>query len=140
MPACEDGSAQRQITGALAASEDSSIVLLNLNRFDSTGGGINFFQCLATTGLTSAECIHAGVGMDVIHQTSGTFGNMSNATTTESSTETNRTAAFTSTGTDVTMFPADNDDVIIGSLTKFGEISFVLATEASGAGIKPVFA
>jgi len=127
------------ITGAITAGEDTALMLLNLDRFASLGGGVNMLECLSTTGAADAECIHVGVGLDVIHQTSGTLGNMSNATTTDSGTETNRRAAFIDTGTDVTIFPANSDNVLIGDTARFGEISFVLDTEASGAGIKPTF-
>ena len=126
-------------TGNLSQGEDEALILLNINRFDSSGGDIHGIECLATTGLATAECMEVGAGVNVLEQQSGTFVDMQNATTTDSGVETNRTAAFTSISVDVTIFPADNDDVIIGDPAKFEEIEFILDTVASGAGINPVF-
>jgi len=127
------------ITGAISAGESESGILINLNIFASTGGDVHGITFLSTTGGAEVHALEIGVGIAPLVQLSGTFGDMNNATSTDSGTETNRTAAFTSTGTDVAIFPANNDDIIIGDAVQFSEIEVVLDTVASGAGIKPQF-
>lgn len=122
-------------TGALAISEDTAILLLSLNRFASTNGGVNIVQCLSTTGSAEAECLHVGVGMSALHQTVGTFGDMDECT----DVGVDILSSCTSTSSDVEIFSLDNDELVIGDAATFGEITFQLATEAGGAGIKPKF-
>jgi len=124
------------VTGALAGGEDTALLLLNLNRFASTGGGVNIVECLATTGGAAGECLHVGVGIDAIHQTVGTFGDMDSCTYPGL---TDILSSCTSTASDATLFETNNSELVIGDAATFGEIEFILATEASGAGIKPKF-
>jgi len=121
--------------GTLAAGEDTAMLLLNLNRFDTTGGGVNMAECLATTGSADAECLHVGVGLDALHQTVGTLGDMDECT----DNGVDILASCTDTGTNATIFDEDDDELVIGDAAQFGEIEFVLLTTASGAGIKPTF-
>jgi hypothetical protein len=77
----------------------------------------------------------AGVGVNPIEQLSGVFVDMDSALVNA----TDRLSEFTTAGSDVQMFIADNDTVTIGSAAKFEEIEFLLAITASNPGIFPVF-
>lgn len=123
------------ITGAVGAGSDDSIILVNIDESAATGGEVHALEVLATTGSATVEAIHAGVGVTPLHQSVGTFGDMDSALVNA----VDRLAEFISTGSDIAMFVADNDTVTIGDAAKFGEIEFLLATVASGAGVKPTF-
>jgi hypothetical protein len=122
-------------TGAVEAGSDDSVILVNIDESASLGGEVRALEVLATEGSAMVEAIHVGVGVAVLHQSVGTFGDMDSALVKA----VDRLAEFTSTGSDIVMFVADNDTIIIGDAAQFGEIEFLLDTVASGPGIKPRF-
>lgn len=122
--------------GALADGEDETGFLSNIDIFDTTGGDVHHIQCDTSTGSASADCLKVTAGTGVFEQEVGVFGNVGFASTTALG---DTTSQFNSAGTDVTLFASDNDVVVVADLSKFQEIEFVLATVASGAGIKPSF-
>ncbi len=128
-------------TGAIAAGEDEAVILANIDESTSTGGVIAGVEILTTTvGSATVYGTQAGVGVHPILHGSGTFGDMDYARyTTSGGGEVDCLTAFTSTGTDVTMFTADNDYIIIGDAATFSELEFILDTTATGPGIKPTF-
>lgn len=124
---------------ALAAGEVGTPIEINVDTADSTGGIIEAISVNKVgAGSAAVHAIHVRTGVEVIHQTSGTFGNMDTAFTYDGS-YANVTAAFTSTGTDVQMFVSDNDYIYIGHSTTFSEISVILAIVAANPGVKPTF-
>ena len=123
------------ITGAVAAAEEEAVVLVNVDKVASTGGDVTAFKVLSSTGSAVVHGYEPGLGVDPVLQHSGTFGDMDSALVNA----TDRLTEFTSTGSDITLFVADNDTVTIGDAAKFEELEFRLATVASGGGIKPTF-
>ena len=123
------------ITGAIAAGSSDSVILVNIDESASTGGEVHGLEVLSTTGSAVVQAIRVGVGVAPIHQSVGTFGNMDSALVKA----VDRLTEFTSVGSDIAMFVADNDTITIGDAAKFGEIEFLLDTMTSGAGVKPTF-
>jgi len=124
-------------TGAVSTGEDEEGVVINLDQTDATGGHFAGFEVIANPGgLDDIFALEAGALVGPVFQLVGTFGDMDFASTTAGG---NVLADFTTTTTNVTLFASNNDTVLIGDANKFGEISFVLATPASGAGIVPTF-
>ena len=125
-------------TGAIAIGADESVILVNIDESAATGGDISALEVLATEGSASMFGLFAGALVNPIEQLSGSFADMDSAVyTTSGGGEVDCLADFISTGSDVTLFTADNDYVTIGNTAKFEEIEFLLATGASGAGVKP---
>tara|TARA_R110000868_G_scaffold112527_2_gene302982 strand:+ start:12367 stop:16146 length:3780 start_codon:yes stop_codon:yes gene_type:complete len=122
------------ITGAIASGDDEAAILVNIDKFASTGGDIVALEVLSTSGGATTTAMLAGADVGVIEQTSGTFGDMDSALVNA----TDRLTEFTTIGSDVQMFVADNDTVTIGNLAKFEEIEFILAIVAS-QNINPTF-
>jgi hypothetical protein len=124
------------ITGAIAAGEDEGAILINVDESDSTGGDVNVLEVLATgEGSATIHGYTAGIGVAPVAQLSGSFGNMDSALVNA----VDRLTEFTTPGSNVSIFVADNDTVTIGDAAKFQEIEFILATVASGSGIAPTF-
>ena len=123
-------------TGAIATGQDEAVLLVSLNEDASTGGVVAGLEVLTTdTGSATVYGMLAGVNVGPINHQSGTFGDMDSALVNA----TNRLTEFTSTGSDIAMFVADDDTVTIGDAAQFTEIEFILSTVASGAGVKPTF-
>ncbi|HEC64767.1 MAG TPA: hypothetical protein ENI23_05715 [bacterium] len=127
------------ISGDIPSGSDEAVILVNLNRFDSTNtdADIMALEVLSTTGSAKAEALHVGAGIDVIHHFSGTFANMGFASSTADGALFIHSA--TSTALDATMFASNSDVVVIADVAQFSEIEVILDTVASGAGIKPEF-
>jgi len=106
------------------------------------GGGEYHAIDVATTGTSSATLAALGThtGIDVIHQHTGSFIAPTQAWTYDDSGGTygEVTTAFGSAGTDVTIFPDDDDAIFVGANAAFDEIEVILATAAS-VDIKPTF-
>jgi len=123
-------------TGAQAATDEDAIILININELDSNSGHIIGLQVLSTGGGSDeVHVIHAGANVAPIDHESGGLGNLDIARVVD----TDRTTEFNSTSSDIVMFETDNSSVTVGSLSKFTQIQFVLATVASGGGIAPTF-
>lgn len=127
--------------GALSAGEDEEAILINIDESAAGGGNMAAVEVLATgEGSATLYGLETGAGVNPILNLSGTFGDMDYVRYTVSGGgETDGLTAFTSTGTDVTLFTADNDYVIIGDAATFEEIELILDTVASGSGIAPTF-
>ncbi len=123
------------VTGGIIAGEDEAINLINIDESGSSGGDVHAVEVLATEGSAAVYGLIASAGVNPVKQLSGSFGDMDSALVNA----TNRLSEFISTGSNIVMFVADNDTVTIGDANKFEEIEFLLATTASGAGIRPTF-
>ncbi len=114
-------------TGALAAGDEEACILVNIDESLATGGEIYALEVLATEGSAEVFGMATGAGVGVIDQHVGTFGDMDSALVNS----TDRLAEFTSAGSDIVFFVADNDTVTIGNAAAFSEIEFLLDTVAS---------
>ena len=126
-------------TGAISAGEDDAIILVDINEFDATGGAIYGLEVLATDG--GADAIYgmkAGAVVGPVLQDSGTFANPTTGTNDTPSTDV-PAMIDGSTGTNTTIFVADDDYILIGAAAPFTEIEFNIETPASNPGIKPTF-
>ncbi|KKL47598.1 hypothetical protein LCGC14_2333920, partial [marine sediment metagenome] len=123
------------ITGAIDDGQDEGVILLNIDESLADGGEVFGLEVLATEGSATIWGLKAAALVGPIHQDSGVFSNMDSALVNA----TNRLSEFISAGSDIAIFVADNDTVTIGNAAKFEEIEFLLATVASGGGIRPTF-
>ncbi len=123
------------ITGAIVDGQDEGVILLNIDESLANGGEVFGLEVLATEGLANIWGLKAAALVGPIHQDSGVFVNMDSALVNA----VDRRAEFISTVSDIPIFVAFNDTVTIGHATKYEEIEFLLATVASGGGIKPTF-
>ncbi|KKN31246.1 hypothetical protein LCGC14_0825900 [marine sediment metagenome] len=126
-------------TGTIASGEDEAVILVDINEFDAGGGEVIALEVLATSGGADAIWgMKAGAIVGPILQDSGTFANPNTAT---NNTATTNVADMKdgSTGTNTTIFVADDDYIIIGATNPFTEIEFNIETPAANPGIKPTF-
>jgi hypothetical protein len=123
------------ITGAIGAGDSEAVNLINIDETSATGGEVAALEVLATEGSAKIIGMLAGVLVNPVEQFSGAFGDMDSALVNA----TNRLTEFTTPGSNIAMFVADNDTVTIGNSVQFEEVEFQLATFASGAGVKPTF-
>ena len=125
----------------LAAGETATGIDIIVSA-SAAGGGEYHAIDVATTGTSSATLAALGThtGIDVIHQHTGSFIAPTQAWTYDDSGSSygEVTTAFGSAGTDVTIFPDDDDAIFIGADAVFDEIEVILATKAS-VDIKPTF-
>jgi hypothetical protein len=124
-------------TGALAAGQEDSAILLTIDHSAATGGDIFGYDIFSTEGGADIYGYVAGATVNPILQLSGDFADMDVASSTADGIDFLDSA--TSTAQNATMFASDDDVVVIGHASQFEEIEFLLATPASGAGIKPTF-
>lgn len=129
------GLLQNYDAGDLADGEEASLALFSLDRFSTTGGDVHGVNCGATTGSAKFQCIKVGPGVGAIFQASGGFGDMDECTDNGS----DILSSCTSTASDVEIFSANGDMLVIGDAAQFTVIDFIFAIPASGAGIKPKF-
>ncbi len=126
-------------TGAISTGEAEAAILVDINEFDATGGEIFGMEVLATSGGADAIfAIKAGAVVGPILQESGTFANPTTGTNDTPSTDV-PDMIDGSTGTNTTIFVADNDYILIGAAAAFTEIEFNIETPAANPGIKPTF-
>ncbi len=123
------------ITGATVAGQDEEVIFINLDQSAALGGDITGFEMVTTEGGANVTGLEVGVQINPVIQLSGIFSDMDSAL----SNGTDALAAFTSTTINITIFPSNDDTVIIGNDVKFEELEFLLEVVASGAGIRPVF-
>ena len=121
-------------TGAITTGQDEAVILVNIDESAATGGDVTALEVLATEGSANINGMLTGVGVHPIEQLSGVFSDMDSALVNA----TDRLTEFTTAGSDVQMFVADNDTVTIGSSAKFEEIEFLLAITAN-LSIRPDF-
>ena len=125
------------ITGAIAATEEEAIILVNIDEGLTTGGTVNAIEILSTTeGSASIVGMNIGIGIDPLHHNVGTFGDMDSAL----NKAVDVLAALSSGGAgNISVFVADDDTVTIGDAAKFEEMEIIIDTGASGSGIAPTF-
>ncbi len=125
------------ITGALAAGEEDSIILVNIDETAALGGEIFALEVLTTTeGTDIVGGLKTGVGIDAIHQETGTFGNIDEVL----NKLVDVTAAVASGGAGgISMFVADDDTILMGDAAQWDETEVLIATGASGGGVAPAF-
>lgn len=123
----------------ISAGESIQGIGIALNSGTSTGGAMDALRVSnGGTGGAISRAIHADPGVVVILQEAGTFAAIEQAWD-ENGGFTDVTTAFNATGTDVTIFSADNDKIYIGDAASFNALRVNLDTNASNPGIKPVF-
>jgi hypothetical protein len=125
------------VTGAIAATEEEAVILVNIHESASTGGSVSGLEVLTTAeGSATIYGMETFVNVNPILQSSGTFGNMDSAL----NIAVDVLAALSSGGAgNISGFVADNDTMTIGDAAKFEEMEWILGTGASGAGIAPTF-
>ena len=125
----------------LASGETATGIDIIVSASAASGGKYHAID-VATTGTSSATLAALGThtGIDVIHQHTGSFIAPTQAWTYDDSGSSygEVTTAFGSAGTDVTIFPDDDDAIFIGANAAFDEIEVILATKAN-VDIKPTF-
>lgn len=124
------------ITGAQAVGYEDAAIVVNVDDTLATGGEVYGMEVLVTPGSATITAIRAGALVNPLEQLAGTFA--------DADTILNKavdvTAALANGGAGaITTFVADNDTFTIGAAAKFEEISFNLATPASGSGIAATF-
>lgn len=124
------------ISGAIGATEDEAIILVNLDESAATGGDITALEILATEGSAQINGLFVGALVNPVEQLSGVF--------TDADTVLNKAVDVTTDVSgggagNISIFVADNDTLTIGSSAKFEELEFLLDTGSSGAGIAPTW-
>ena len=122
-------------TGAVGVGDRQSAILVDLDASLATGGMFVALDVVAIPGSSSVCAVEAGAQVQPLLHLSGGFGDMDSALVNA----VDRLTEFTSPGSDIALFVADNDTVTIGNASKFQQLSFDLDTVASGAGIAPTF-
>ncbi len=124
-------------TGTLGAADDQVAHDVEFNDEDATGGCAHAISVSRTGGgSASVGGMKINAEVDVIDQDSGTFGNVESFLIIAVDKKAEANSATTG---DLPYFLALNDTITIGSLAKFGAITFVIDTAASGGGIAPTF-
>jgi len=127
-------------TGAIVGGEIAAVILININEIDATSGDVLGIEILATDG-GSDNVVGIKIGAEIapLLQDSGSFADPSLATNDTVSTDV-LDMRDGSTGTNTTIFAADDDFIIIGADAAFTEIEFVIETGFGNPGIQPTFA
>lgn len=116
------------ITGAMGTGDEEGVILINIDESLSSGGSICGLEVLATGEGSAIKCgTLFGIGVDPVAQFSGVFVDPDSALVIT----TDRLTEFTTAGSDIEFFTADNDTITIGNAAKFSELEFLLATVAS---------
>lgn len=126
-------------SGAIASGEDEAVILVDINETAATGGDVFGLEVLSTDGgADNIYGIKAGAVVAPILQESGSFANPTTGTNNTTSTDV-ADMIDGSTGTNTTIFVADNDYILIGAAAAFTEIEFIIETPAANPGIQPTF-
>ena len=125
------------ITGAIAAGSEDAVILVNIDESLATGGEIWGLEVLSTTeGTDVVGGLKTGVGVDAIHQESGTFGDIDEIL----NKAVDVTAALANGGAgNISVFVSDDDTVTLGDAATWDELEVIIATGASGGGVAPTF-
>jgi hypothetical protein len=133
------GMAINMLATQIAAGERIDAIDIELDTGNSTGGSMHGLEVSRVgTGSITGYGVYINPGVEPLYQESGSYGNIEQAWENDGG-WTDRTAAFNSTGTDVQLFANNSAEVYIGDAGTFDKVEIVLATDASGAGIKPTF-
>ena len=123
------------ITGAIGIGQDEEAILINVDQFLATGGTVIGLEVITTEGLADIYGLEVGALVNPILQLSGEFSNESSATVSG----VDKLSEFLSPSFNTSIFVSDDDNITIGSTSKFEEIEFILSTVSSGSGISPTF-
>ncbi len=118
-----------------------TILDVAVNNTGATTGDIHVLDvALADPTNVDLEVVAVAThkGVDVLAQYIGTPAAVASGWSNDSGVFTDRTDAFNGTGTNVEIFSADNDYILLASLTKFDEVNVALDTTANRT-IKPIF-
>ncbi|MBU8921264.1 MAG: hypothetical protein KOO63_05545 [Bacteroidales bacterium] len=100
----------------------------------ATAGDVHGLS-VSVTDTANTDMNVAAVGsngnVDVIHQHLGTLASITAAFSYDTDTYTDRTTAFGDSGTNVQLFPSDDDYIYIAAAAKWDEINAILVTPAS---------
>ncbi len=124
-------------TGSIANGDFQAVILVNVDETASTGGqNIAFNVDTTTVGSATIIGLKTGIGINAIHQETGTFGDIDNIL----NIAVDVTAALASGGAgNISAFVADNDTMTLGDAAQWDELEVIITTGASGAGIAPTF-
>ena len=117
------------ITGAIGPGTDEGVILINIDETLATGGEVFAIEVLTTTiGGEAVIAVKTGVGVDIISQDSGAFGNIDKVLNLAVD-----VTALMAAGVDgnVTIFAADNDTLTVGHSTKYAELEAIIDTGAN---------
>jgi len=129
---------------AFAAGTTGTGFNVAVDNVGATGGDIHGIDvALSNPTNTDMEAVAVGTheGVDVIHQHLGTPASLAAGFEGDQSggpSYTDRTAAFDNSGTNVQIFDADNDFILLAAAAKWDEIN-VLLNITSSATISPTF-
>jgi len=123
-------------TGAIGPGDDNIAISIAIDESAATGGSVAGIA-VGTTGVGSSNVYGLAADAEVgpVLKLIGAEGDMDSALVLA----VDRLTEFTSTGSDIVMFVADNDTITIGNAVKFTKITFTLDTVSTGAGIVPTF-
>ncbi len=122
-------------TGAIVGGDRQAAFLIDIDASLATGGMFVALDVATIPGSSSVCAVEASAQVQPLLHLSGGFTNMDSALVNAI----DRLTEFTSPGSDIAMFVADNDTVTIGNALRFQQMSFDLDTVAAGAGIDPLF-
>ena len=124
-------------TGSIAAGDFQAVILINVDETASTGGqNIAFNIDTTTEGSATIIGLKTGIGINAIHQETGTFGDIDDIL----NIAVDVTAALASGGAgNISAFVADNDTMTFGDAAQWDELEVIITTGASGGGIAPTF-
>lgn len=112
---------------------------VQMDTANSTGGDLIAIEVSKTgAGSASVHGLYANTGVAPVTQDTGTITAIEQAWDYNGA-YTDVTTNLGTAATDSTLFDANGDILYIGMASKFDLIEVVLATAASGAGIKPTF-
>lgn len=123
------------ITRNLSFENQQQGMIFGIDQSQATGGEFIGYQIVPTEGDANIIAVETGILVHPLRQLSGSFSDMNSAFVAG----VDRRAEFIDPDSNIAMFVNQDDNITIGSQTKFQAIEFLLATPAGGAGIKPIF-
>ena len=125
--------------GSFAPGNIANLMNVTVNEVGATGGELHVLDITSTNG-SPAEVWGVRTGNDVgpIKQEIGTVVNLGKAWSVDATIWSDRTVAFGTDATNVTLFANDNDYVYLGASTIFNQVQIILNTSAN-ISITPVF-
>jgi len=112
-----------------------------IDNVGATAGHIHAMDvAVSDTANTDVEvaAVATGTAVDVVHQHLGTAAAITSAWSYDTATFTDRTTAFGDSGTNVEIFPSDNDYIYIAAAAVWDQIDVINATDSSHS-IIPTF-
>ena len=131
------------VTGMDSIDDITTILNVIIDNAGATAGDVHALDVAVSDPTNTdleVEAVATHEGVDVIGQYLGDPAALDAGFEYDASgtSYTDRTTAFNSAGTDVEIFTADNDAILLASATKFDEVNVLLATNSSQS-INPIF-